>query len=332
MQCGNNLKQIGLALHNYHDTFKTFPPRKGGTTGTFAGTARNNQNGGRLSAFVPLLPFYEQAPLYQTIQGGDPGSTNLGGPIAPGGPCAWCSWPNPPTAGYTVGGWDRSPINIQCPSDTTVFNAVGNVRRNNYAFNIGDMVTNALNSNAPRGVFGNTIGCTIAEILDGTSNTLVTSEHLKVSFGISTVVAKQIKNGQGTATSIANITNTPNVCLTTSDGRYFNAGVAVKGMFGSLWTDGQAERVGFTTVLPPNAPGCTDDANGNADSVNVILPPSSNHPGGVNAGLADGSVRFIAETINCGNLGIAQPANGPSNYGVWGSMGSKAGGDTVALD
>jgi hypothetical protein len=106
----------------------------------------------------------------------------------------------------------------------------------------------------------------------------------------------------------------------------------VKGRFGSLWTDGQAERVGFTAVLAPNSPSCTDDANGNADSVNVILPPSSNHPGGVLAAMADGAVRFISETIDTGNLGVAQPANGPSNYGVWGSLGSKDGGDVSALN
>jgi hypothetical protein len=153
------------------------------------------------------------------------------------------------------------------------------------------------------------------------------------------VQPRQILDKLGMAIGVANIVNTPNVCLTRSDGTYFIGGIQIKAMFGSLWTDGQAERVGFTSVLPPNAPSCTDDTNGNADSVNVIIPPSSNHPGGVMVGLADGSTRFISETINTGNLGVAQPAtsntanySGQSNYGVWGALGSKAGNEPVALN
>ena len=194
------------------------------------------------------------------------------------------------------------------------------------------MVTNVVNSTAPRGCFGATIGTKIADIKDGTSNTILMSERLKANFGISLAVAGQYENGVGTAVSVANIINAPNVCLTRSDGRYFLAGVSVKGRFGSLWTDGQAERVGITTVLPPNAPSCTDDANGNADSVNIILPPSSSHPGGVEVVMGDGAVRFISSTINSGNLGLPQPTSGMSPYGVWGALGSKAGGDAAQLD
>jgi len=57
MSCGNNLKQLGLAFHNYHDTYKVFPA---GLTGTNSGAL---SNGGRLSPFVGLLPFIEQQPL-----------------------------------------------------------------------------------------------------------------------------------------------------------------------------------------------------------------------------------------------------------------------------
>jgi len=58
-------------------------------------------------------------------------------------------------------------------------------------------------------------------------------------------------------------------------------------------------------------------------------PPASRHPGGVNCLLADGSVRFISDTIDTGNLMVQQPDDGASMYGVWGALGSKAGGETI---
>src|SRR2546421_7835532 len=53
-QCSNNMRQFGIALHNYHDTFKNFPPRRGGTNGCNSAVdlARVKCNYDRLSAFV----------------------------------------------------------------------------------------------------------------------------------------------------------------------------------------------------------------------------------------------------------------------------------------
>jgi hypothetical protein len=107
-------------------------------------------------------------------------------------------------------------------------------------------------------------------------------------------------------------------------------GVQIKARFGRLWADGQAERVGFTTILPPNAPSCVYDANVNADSNGGVLSPASYHPGGVMGLIADGSVRFVPETINCGNLATGWVATGPSPYGVWGAMGSVGGGEPAS--
>ncbi|MBR6387675.1 MAG: DUF1559 domain-containing protein, partial [Thermoguttaceae bacterium] len=56
----------------------------------------------------------------------------------------------------------------------------------------------------------------------------------------------------------------------------------------------------------------------------------SNHSGGVNVGMLDGSVRFVSETIDCGNLNAYQVTAGKSPYGVWGAMGSPQGGETTA--
>src|SRR3712207_3634603 len=62
-QCKNNLKQLGLALHNYHDTFGQWPINR------FDATSENNvggaPTGNNLTVFTGLLPFFEQGPLYQ---------------------------------------------------------------------------------------------------------------------------------------------------------------------------------------------------------------------------------------------------------------------------
>lgn len=63
------------------------------------------------------------------------------------------------------------------------------------------------------------------------------------------------------------------------------------------------------------------------------------HPGGVNVAMCDASVRFVSETINTGDLTVLhdEPSTnirkytGPSRWGVWGAMGSAAGGESVAL-
>ncbi len=56
-QCTNNLKQLGLGLHNYHDVQKVFPYRKGGSSGCSTDSWCSNR--GRKSGFIPLLPYIE---------------------------------------------------------------------------------------------------------------------------------------------------------------------------------------------------------------------------------------------------------------------------------
>jgi prepilin-type processing-associated H-X9-DG protein len=328
MQCTNNLKQLGLALHNYHDVFKSFPPRKGGTTTSVVSAARNHANFGRLSAFIMLLPFVEQTAMSDAIKAGDAagttGFTGAGGPtVAPGGPCAWCGW--------SV--WDRQPAGYVCPSDPSSLNTANQIRLNSYAFSVGDQINGIRDNTTNRGAFASQIGVKIADITDGTSNTIFMSEHIKASIGISTAGAQQVPIGAALAHSVAGIGNTPAICLTRSDGRYFLAGTPYKANFGVLYMDGQAERVAFNTVLPPNAPSCTDEVSTCcADATNAILPPSSRHPGGAMGLMGDGSCRFFSSTIDTGNLNAVSlsGAGGASPYGVWGALGSKAGGEATS--
>ena len=323
MQCTNNLKQLGLALHNYHDTYNAFVYRSGGTC-CQAGAGKLNTNRGRRSGFVSLLPFIEQQPMWDQIKAGD--SNN-----PPEGPHSWSGW----------GPWNNAPDMLLCPSDNGYPHRNG--RFNSYAFSMGDMVeglTNGVSGRQARGVFGPRDGRNVydmADVSDGTSNTIVFSERLNqtnTNFRGENPVAVgagQVEHVLAVHVRVSGLINTPKLCYTKTDGKHFVAGSPIQARFGTFWTDGQPMYVAFNTVLPPNGPACADGGSW-GDSTHLVIPPASRHPGGVNACLADGSVRFISETIDTGNLNARQGLSGPSVYGVWGALGSRAGGDITRLD
>ena len=97
---------------------------------------------------------------------------------------------------------------------------------------------------------------------------------------------------------------------------------------GQRWCNGIPAYTAFQTVLPPNGPSCSDGSGW--DERNTIITPTSNHPGGVSGAMADGSVRFISQSIDAGNPTLTEVSavGGRSPYGVWGSMGSGRGGET----
>lgn len=324
-QCKNNLKQLGLALHNYHDTYNLFVYRKGGTEG-YGNANRLDGNYRRLSGMVALFPYLDQTPLLQKIIAGD---TTTAPPIPPGGPAPWSGW----------AGWAASaPPALRCPSHPTVILAKG---MSNYAFCIGDVVNNNLNAIQVNGLFAafapngtNPSAVThygLRDVTDGSSNTVALSERVAANFGIGGKANPDIR--EGTLTNIAAITTNPGACLAAAapivSGKTYSNGSAVKGRFSSTWCDGQSENVGFLTVLAPNSVSCTNDANGNSDSSSPLMSASSYHTGGVHALMADGAVRFISDSIDTGNLGVAATLGGRSPYGVWGALGTRAGGETV---
>lgn len=98
---------------------------------------------------------------------------------------------------------------------------------------------------------------------------------------------------------------------------------------GHIWSNGRAADAWFNCALPPNSVSCV------AGSFNVhewgVFPPTSNHTGGVQVLLGDGSVHFVSDTINTGTLTDAQVTSGPSPWGVWGAMGTINGGDTASF-
>jgi prepilin-type processing-associated H-X9-DG protein len=171
----------------------------------------------------------------------------------------------------------------------------------------------------------------VSDVTDGTSNTIALSERVAASFGAGGKPSPSIK--EGTLRNIPAITSNPSACVAatatiTAAGRY-TTWTEVKGKFSSIWQDGQSENVGFASVLAPNSVSCTNDTNNNADSNSAVLTASSQHAGGVHCLMVDGAVKFISDSIDTGNIALAPTANGKSPYGIWGAMGTRAGGDQV---
>ncbi|MEN6496255.1 MAG: DUF1559 domain-containing protein [Thermoguttaceae bacterium] len=305
-QCTNNLKQIGLALQNYHDTYGRMPALHAGTD------ANPNGNNGQLSGWIGLLPYMEQGPLYDAIRTG--GSYN--GKTYPAfGPVAW-------DTGYPP--YREQVTGLLCPSDPggTARNPSADQARSNYAFSVGDTIQdNAYGSN--RGIFASKRYTRFADVTDGTSNTVAIAERAIYRSGSMAIRG-------GTAKSVGTtIKDNPTVCLAKAgaNGDYVS-GTAIEGICGIWWADGRPASVGVNTVLPPNSPSCTNGANSWEWG---IYSSSSFHPGGANALVLDGSVHFIPETINTGNLAAPQVSSGTSPYGVWGALGSMNGGEAVQV-
>jgi prepilin-type N-terminal cleavage/methylation domain-containing protein/prepilin-type processing-associated H-X9-DG protein len=326
--CVNNLKQWGLSMHTYHNQYGAFPSRRGGTANRSGETPQTRFSGNynRRSGFIPLLAYFGEDSHYMDIVG----PTNIGGREHPKyGPAPW----------FRVSGadgfkpWGRQVPGLLCPSDNVLPNNPDRQHaRNSYALSMGDTIQNGTrgvnrNGDILRGVFGNQLCVRIRDIRDGTSNTVAMSERIW-NGNINRRGAAGEDATMVTLMQMSNIRNRPIQCVARSSSGTFPRGAGnIKAKFGNLWSDGQAERCAFNTVVGPNGPACVNDSNGNADSTGVLLPPASRHPGGAVVLFADGAVRFISDGINNGNLAAREVTSGPSPYGVWGALGSRAGGD-----
>lgn len=305
MQCSNNLKQLGLALHTYHDTFKKLP------CGEF------NQNGPgaqRHSGFVGMLPYFEQGPLFNQIAAVNFSRVPWDGGFAP----------------------FRTDIpTFNCPSDVDRQRGANDIGRTNYMFSRGDSSWdhNEWAGNGGRGLRGMFTGQSITkgfrDCTDGLSNSIAMSERTKAQSG------QNVLDG-GTVTNIGSNFRNNNSALcglqVGANKRY--TGTSLGFWAGLRWPDGAPAFTGCTTILGPNKASCTQ---GGWDGEDGIYEPMSRHTGGVQVLLGDGAVRFFSDAIDTGNTTLPPPdapgqPNAQSPYGVWGSLGSTRGGDVVNPD
>jgi len=320
MQCTNNLKQIGLALQNYHDTNDYFPPmRMSPSNGTNGWAAW-----GCVSGYVSMYPYIEQAARLQLIMAEGDAAHGFNGWAK-----AWTCTVSELQAPITM---------LACPSDA---NAVApsycnKAQATNYMMSVGDSTERVRESTVnKRGFFPGGMGlegyqlkCNrMSSIVDGTSNTLAIIE---ACCGADASSCNRVKGG-----TVVWGGGSPNGCLAfvnTSSPKVYNTSNLQGDSRGYVHSDGRPCTLAVQTVLPPNSASCTTDAH-NCWGY-CYMSASSYHAGGVNGLKADGSVAFYSETIDCGtNLNstayTSADPTGKSPFGVWGALGSIDGGETT---
>lgn len=315
MQCSNNLKQLVLAIHNYHDAYKAMPCAMGGTEGSPLVS-----NAGSRSGFVSFMPFLEASPFYSNLMTGDPPR------IPPGGSAPWIAGPT--KAEF----WDYVIPSFVCPSDLAPEPKAGEYGATNYAFCWGDSVASLLDIadlNVPdklptRGPFQARFYKSFRDVQDGLSNTLAFGE----------IARKAPSPKHGVVAVVQGIDQNPSLCIAQFDGARFVSGttfVSTPQRRGGRWCDGRPHYSGFTTVLAPNSSSCTTTDD---DGTWGIYSSSSSHKGVIQVGFLDGACRFISNSIDCGSPTAVPPDAAQragdaleSPYGVWGAIGTIASGD-----
>jgi prepilin-type N-terminal cleavage/methylation domain-containing protein len=317
-QCKNNLKQFGLALHNYHDVYGRFVFGTGGTDLP----ASDASNWARLSGLVPLTPYLDNAPLFNQVASGGMimnGNTNTG-PWLPMGAAPWRD-DYPP--------WRTQLAIMRCPSETGRGTQWPSIGRTSYGFSMGDTIDNnndggTWTTNRPsRGMFFLYSSMGIRDILDGASNTLLMGEIGTAIENNRADIIGQVAQGPGGW-------NSPSACLAQVVNGAWIPSANITGWRGQRWSDGNGSNTMFTAVLPPNSPSCSQST---WDGSSGIYSAGSRHVGGVQVVMGDGAVRFISNNINCGNYRTATgdlytvPASsvgGRSPFGIWGGLGTRA--------
>ncbi|SFH83207.1 DUF1559 domain-containing protein [Planctomicrobium piriforme] len=286
-QCKNNLKQLGLAMHNYHDVFNRFPPgyvdmTTGSTTSTYGSWAWS----------AMLLPYLDQAPVYNLLRVGTNGVDTCFLDTAAGGKLA--ALQNPLAA-------------MMCPSDNvpptnTAYDTTNSINRtfngspgtavasssyvavsNNWSLspNKGSTFSSVDGATGPTGAFFRNSNTTMRDLTDGSSNTIFIGER-----------AWKVKNTDPVSATAIVLPGNPPAGATL-------AGPASPTYISSATVGGgQTTRPAYAFYGLSNALG---DATTRINEANTAFVGSSGfssyHTGGGQFLLGDGSVRMIGENV-----------------------------------
>jgi prepilin-type N-terminal cleavage/methylation domain-containing protein/prepilin-type processing-associated H-X9-DG protein len=295
-QCLNNLKQIGLGLHNYESVHGVLPPQH-----VMSGTGNTVLWWGSWGPGPRILPHMEQGPIFDSINFSLPYTSPL----------------NTTVAGLTVSV-------LLCPSEPkqqVAQHGFGLAGVSSYGFCMGDWyVWGGFSSPPNRSAFTTNLSRRWADFTDGSSSTLLASEaktyqpYLRDCGGLSNIQ------------SYANIPS-PDANPLDVAPEYGSGPCSLATSGHSEWIDGHVHQTGFTTAWPPNkkTPGGASRVDSDLSGVRELnggptyaaITARSFHPGGVNALLGDGSVRFVKDTVS---------------GQTWRALGTIAGGELVSAD
>lgn len=270
--CKNNLKQLGLALHNYHDTYQLFPQ---GQFHIFYADGSSSWHGH--SAWVSLLPFVEQNAIFD-------------------------QW-NHSLHAYsgTNNTLRQNKIStFMCPSDTAFGSNSG--PGNNYAGNAGSTPMIWVTGDS-HGVIVRRKCIGMRDITDGTSNVIMVSEILTGDGDQNRVSDTDIAQ-LATAPTFANPEFATQAELDAAGALIDAIDPTAQASYshcGRDWAAGHAYQTLFNTTAPPNWKHRSAAFGGNfgeCSDRSGLWVARSRHKGGVQAGLADGSVRFISENLD----------------------------------
>lgn len=283
MSCSNNMKQLGLAVHNYESAYKQAMRLATHGNPTPWG---NDSNWAGYSPQTAILPYVEQQALFSQID------FNL------------AQYPHyvgqqtPPGKTISVENIGRTKVpGFVCPSDPRFADDywTGN---NNYGFSAGTNIGWGVDPGSRNGFFARNKDTRFADVIDGLSNTIMIAEFVK---GDTTGSIYTTLGDFANGISLAGYpqTNWTETQLNTY-GALTNASGSHRAYAGYRWTAPGFYNTAINTLAPPNwrfisgmdCGGCGEgDANG-------VFPSRSRHTGGAMHAMGDGSVQFIASTID----------------------------------
>ncbi len=319
-QCVNNLKQIGLAMHNYHDTVGKLP--------WGAGPWGWND----WSAQVMLLPYMEQTSLYNAFNFVNSSLPDTGNP----------------NSNLLLINTTAAQIKLSvylCPSDsdrvvTNTYTYSHMIYRGNagsapnvFYGGLGSATTVSVGPVGPSAGIFEWVGVNetgtpqrnqpafpgvgFSDIIDGLSNTAAFSERVLGIGASNTLDSSKPTSAAVQTTQNSNNDSTPQeyygICMA-SGGPTPTATLVGEDSSGSKWFYGYCSYTRYNHVMPPNSFACQDD---NSAGTQAAVPPASRHPGVVNVLMCDGSVKSIKSTIN---------------INTWWAVGTRAGNEVISAD